>query len=91
MQATTQEIITNTRVAKWGNSQATRISQEVLEKAGAHVGQEFNISVQDGNIILSPVEKKPTTIKELFAGWEDDGFRPGELDWGSAQGNELSW
>ena len=32
---------------------------------------------------------KATKIQELFAGWEDDGIRHQELDWGKAEGNEL--
>ena len=32
---------------------------------------------------------KVTKVQELFAGWEDDGLRHQELDWGKAEGNEL--
>ena len=32
---------------------------------------------------------KVTNIQQLFAGWEDDGIRHQELDWGKAEGNEL--
>ena len=32
---------------------------------------------------------KATNIHQLFAGWEDDGLRHQELDWGKAEGNEL--
>ena len=32
---------------------------------------------------------KVTNIQQLFAGWEDDGLRHQELDWGKAEGNEL--
>ena len=31
---------------------------------------------------------KATKIQELFAGWEDDGLRHQELDWGKAEGEE---
>nr|WP_314638047.1 hypothetical protein [uncultured Oribacterium sp.] len=33
---------------------------------------------------------KATKIQELFAGWEDDGLRHQELDWGKAEGTELN-
>ena len=33
---------------------------------------------------------KATKIQELFAGWEDDGLRHQELDWGKAEGEELN-
>ena len=33
---------------------------------------------------------KVTNIQQLFAEWEDDGLRHQELDWGKAEGNELT-
>ena len=33
---------------------------------------------------------KATKIQELFAGWEDDGLRHQELDWGKVEGKELN-
>ena len=33
---------------------------------------------------------KVTNIQQLFAGWEDDGLRHQELDWGKAEGKELN-
>ena len=33
---------------------------------------------------------KVTTIQQLFIGWEDDGIRHQELDWGKVEGKELN-
>ncbi|BDR57693.1 hypothetical protein XA3_01340 [Xylocopilactobacillus apicola] len=36
-------------------------------------------------------KKRASNIHELFADWQDDGYREHEIDWGKSQGNELSW
>ena len=33
---------------------------------------------------------KVTNIQQLFIGWEDDGIRHQELDWGKVEGKELN-
>ncbi|MET3559284.1 antitoxin MazE [Streptococcus rupicaprae] len=80
-----------TTLSQWGNSKATRIPTSILKLLDIDVNQKFTVSVKDQSIILTPEIQKPTSIHELFAGWEDDGIRSQELDWGQAEGNELSW
>ena len=50
--------------------------------------QDINHDAQE--TINSSQNKNPkaTKIQELFAGWEDDGLRHQELDWGKAKGKE---
>ena len=50
--------------------------------------QDINHDAQE--TINSSQNKNPkaTKIQELFAGWEDDGLRHQELDWGKAEGEE---
>lgn len=43
------------------------------------------------SLVLTHKTEKPSTIQELFSGWEDDGFRHKEVDWGRSEGNELKW
>lgn len=86
-----QPVVANTKLASWGNSKATRLPFEILQKAKITDGQEFSVEVKNGNIILSPITSEPQNLKALFENWEDDGIRSPELDWGKAQGQELQW
>lgn len=88
MQTVVQE---HTTLAQWGNSKATRIPASILKLLNLDDNQRFSISVKDQSIVLTPEIQKPTTIHELFAGWEDDGIRHKEVDWGIAEGNEIPW
>lgn len=88
MQPVVQEYTT---LAQWGNSKATRIPASILKLLDVDVNQKFSVSVQNQSIVLTPEIQKPTTIHDLFAGWEDDGIRQEELDWGPAEGNEIQW
>ena len=46
-----------TKVQKWGNSQGLRFSKAILEEAHINVGDQVNISVKKGQIIVEPVTK----------------------------------
>lgn len=80
-----------TTLSQWGNSKATRIPSSILKALDIDLNQKFSISIKDQSIVLTPENQQPSTIHELFADWEDDGIRHGELDWGQAQGGELEW
>lgn len=51
--------------------------------------QDINHDMQETVKPSQYKNPKATKIQELFAGWEDDGLRHQELDWGKAEGNEL--
>lgn len=80
-----------THLSKWGNSHATRIPNKIIKQMHLKDNQTFDISIKDNAIVLTPIEKQPQNIHELFEGWEDDGIREHELDWGKPQGKELPW
>ena len=80
-----------TTLSQWGNSKATRIPASVLKLLNIDVNQKFSVSVQGQSIVLTPEKTQATSIHELFADWEDDGLRQHELDWGTAEGEELPW
>ena len=79
-----------TRVQKWGNSQGLRFPKTVLIDAQIEIGDEVEISVEDGRIIVEPIRKVrgKYTIEELVAQLPDD-YEPEEIDWGDAVGNEV--
>ncbi|WP_035038840.1 AbrB/MazE/SpoVT family DNA-binding domain-containing protein [Catonella morbi] len=80
-----------TTLSQWGNSKATRIPTSILKLLDIDVNQKFSVSVKDRSIVLTPESQKPDSIQDLFAGWEDDGVRHQEADWGESKGEELQW
>ena len=79
-----------TKIQKWGNSQGLRFPKTILEEVDIHVGDQVNISVQAGKIIVEPVRKvhKRYDIKELVAQMPDD-YQAKEVDWGPPEGMEV--
>jgi len=45
------------KVQKWGNSQGLRFTKTILQEAQINVGDEVNVSVQKGRIIVEPMSK----------------------------------
>lgn len=78
-----------TKVQKWGNSQGLRLSKRVLEDARLSVGDEVDVSVQDGAIVVSPARRVRGTcrLRELVARIPK-GYKPEETDWGEPVGRE---
>ncbi|MDR1606392.1 MAG: type II toxin-antitoxin system PrlF family antitoxin [Streptococcaceae bacterium] len=54
-------------------------------------GDKIDFIEEKGQIIIAKHIEVPQTAQKLFAGWQDDGIRSGELDWDDAQGTELQW
>ena len=46
-----------TKVQSWGNSQGLRLSRQVLEEAHISVGDEVDLSVHDGVIVIAPARR----------------------------------
>ena len=46
-----------TKIQKWGNSQGLRLPKGVLEDAQLAVGDEVDVAVQGGAILISPVSR----------------------------------
>lgn len=79
-----------TRVQKWGNSQGVRFPTKVLEEAKITVGDEVDISVDDGRIIVEPSQRVRGRyrLEELLARMPED-YEPHEEDWGAPVGREV--
>lgn len=75
------------QVVKWGNSQAVRLSKEVLQKAHLHEGDELTVHVEEGRIALESTIFE-ITLEKLVAGVTPKN-RHGEQDWGKRVGNEV--
>ena len=80
-----------TTLSQWGNSKATRIPTNILKLLNIDVNQKFLVSVKDRSIVLTPESQNPSSIHDLFAGWEDHGVRHREIELGESKGEELTW
>lgn len=79
-----------TKVQKWGNSQGLRFTKAILEEAQINVGDEVDVSVQKGRIIVEPVTKVRGRydLKELVSRMPKE-YKAEELDWGPPIGKEV--
>jgi antitoxin MazE len=78
-----------TRIQRWGNSQGLRLGKALLAEAGIDVGDEVEISVRAGELVLSPVRRirGRHDLAELVARLPRNSRAP-ELDWGEPVGRE---
>ncbi len=78
------------KVQQWGNSQGIRIPKSLLHDSQIKVGEEVDISVQEGKIIIESINKVHGRydIKELVAKMPKD-YKPQEEDWGEPIGQEV--
>lgn len=79
-----------TRVQKWGNSQGMRLSKEILAETGIEVGDQVDVSVQDGSLVVTPSKRVRggVDLAELVRRIPED-FEAGEYDWGAPEGREV--
>jgi len=77
------------KIQKWGNSQGLRLAKNLLADAHIGVGDEVNISVKDGIIIVSPAKRirGRHNLKDLVARIPEN-YQTCEVDWGEPVGKE---
>ena len=72
-----------------GNSMTVTIPRDFVSQLSLTQGTEFDVGLNDGNIILKPLNvKQKVTIKSLFANYHGD-YTPTEYDWGAPVGREV--
>ena len=78
-----------TKIQKWGNSQGLRLPKNILQSAQLGVGDEVQIAVQDGYIIVTPTRtiRGRYRIEDLVAGISEE-HQSREVDWGAPVGEE---
>jgi antitoxin MazE len=78
-----------TKVQKWGNSQGMRISKKILEDAHVSVGDDVDVVVRDGVIMVTPASRVRGKygIRELVGRMPKD-YRPHETEFGAPAGKE---
>jgi antitoxin MazE len=79
-----------TKVQKWGNSQGVRVPLKLLEEAKIGLGDEVDVTAEDGRLIISPSQRirGRYRLEDLVARMPE-GYEPAEEDWGSPVGREL--
>ncbi len=75
-------------VQRWGDSLAIRIPKAFAEETGIEANDEVEITVRDGQIILSATKVKHYSLDELLDGVTSEN-RPDEWSMGPAVGNEV--
>ena len=77
-----------TKVQKWGNSLALRIPKAFAVEALLENNSFVEISIEKGQIVITPVPAPRWTLDELLAGITNDNLH-NEIDTGFAVGNEI--
>ncbi len=79
-----------TKIQKWGNSQGLRFTKALLHEARINVGDEVNVSIQEGRIIVEPMTKVRGRydLKELVSRMPET-YQSEEADWGPPVGKEV--
>ncbi|HIG64215.1 MAG TPA: AbrB/MazE/SpoVT family DNA-binding domain-containing protein [Methyloprofundus sp.] len=78
------------KVQKWGNSQGIRIPKNLLENSYIKIGEEVEITVKDGKIIVEPTHKiqGKYDIKDLVCKMSKD-YEAEEINLGVPSGQEF--
>lgn len=78
-----------TKVQKWGNSQGLRFPKEILSRAHISIGDEVDIEIHHGEIVIKPVTRirGKYNLKDLVSKIPDN-YMSEEQNWGSPVGKE---
>jgi antitoxin MazE len=79
-----------TKVQRWGNSQGLRIARTLLKDARIAIGDEVDLVVDDGVILIRPVGRVrgKYSLKKLVARIPKD-YRAEEVSTGRPRGKEV--
>jgi antitoxin MazE len=79
-----------TKVQRWGNSQGLRLAKQVLEDAHISVGDDVDVTIRDGTIIIVPIKRirGNRSLQELVSRIPKN-YEAGEIDWGKPIGREV--
>ena len=79
-----------TKIQKWGNSQGLRISKDLLQNAHLAVGDEVDVGVREGMLVVAPVRqiRGKHNLASLVRRIPKD-YKPTGEEWGTPVGKEL--
>lgn len=77
-----------TKVQKWGNSLAVRLSRHVVQESNIKEGSHLAVEVDDGKIILEVRGRKLYSLRKLLAKVTRKNAHC-EFELGKAEGKEI--
>ena len=77
------------KIQKWGNSQGLRINSQLLKDAGISIGDEVDIGVHEGFIVVTPRRRirGKYNLEQLVSRIPKD-YQTEEVKWGEPCGKE---
>lgn len=84
-------MLTTTKITKWGNSQAIRLSKEIMAQADLQVDDVISINIINGQIIIKKAEENRPAyqpLEKLYANFPGT-YDEKEIDWGKSVGAEI--
>jgi antitoxin MazE len=75
------------RFTLWNGSLALRVPDELARQIHASDGAEFDVKIEGGKMVLTPLESHRYTLDELLAGMTEENIH-GEISTGRPIGNE---
>lgn len=54
-------------IKKWGNNLGVRLPAAVARAAGLHVDQRVRVSVEGGNVVITPVVQTVSSLEQKLA------------------------
>ncbi len=78
------------KIQKSENSDGIYFSEKMLEAAQINIGDEVQITIQNGRIIVETATqaRRRTDLQALLAQMPED-YEPEEIDWGKPVGKEV--
>ena len=78
------------KIQKWGNSQGLRLAKYILEEVQIEVGDEVNLSVKSGAIVVTPAKKIRGRYKlEELVTEIPENYQNSKVEWGKPVGKEV--
>ena len=75
-------------IAKWGNSLAIRIPQNLAKEINLAEGSEVKLVLIDGELTIEPIVRRRYSLEELIEAMTPENVHT-EIDTGIAVGNEV--
>ena len=75
-------------IAKWGNSLAIRIPQNLAKEINLAEGSEVKLVLIDGKLTIEPITRRRYSLEELIEAMTPENVHT-EIDSGVAVGNEV--
>jgi antitoxin MazE len=78
------------KIQKWGNSQGLRLAKNILADAQLGIGDEVDIRVKDGVMVITPFQKirGRHKLRDIVARIPES-YQTSEFEWGEPVGKEV--